>query len=146
LPAPAAGLPRGRGVLLAGSAALAFGVGLYAAGRVSSQLPLAWLVLSARLVGTVVVAVPLAMTGRLRVPRAAAPFVLTAAVCEVVGFSVFSIGARHAVAVASVLASQFAALAAIAAYFVFGERLARTQLVGVGIVVAGVTAISALSA
>jgi drug/metabolite transporter (DMT)-like permease len=135
--------PRRPGILLAGFAALAFGVGLYAAGRVSSQLPLAWLALAARLVGTVVVAAPLALSGRLRISRPAAPFVLGVATCEVTGFTVFSIGARHSVAVASVLASQFAA---IAAYFAFGERLARTQLAGVAIVIAGVSAVSALSA
>ena len=50
------------------------------------------------------------------------------------------------VAVAAVLSSQFATLAAIGAYVLFGERLTRIQLYGVTSVIAGVALVSALSA
>ena len=55
-------------------------------------------------------------------------------------------GARHNIAVAAVLSSQFAALAAVAAYFLFRERLSRVQLVGVVTIVAGVAVLTALQA
>ena len=64
--------------------------------------------------------------------RPALPLVVIAGIAEVVGFALFAGGSRHGVAVAAVLASQFAAIAAVAAYFLFRERLTRVQLVGVG--------------
>ena len=54
--------------------------------------------------------------------------------------------ARHGIAVAAVLSSQFAALSGIAAYFLFRERLSRIQLAGVLTVIAGVAVLSALRA
>jgi drug/metabolite transporter (DMT)-like permease len=48
--------------------------------------------------------------------------------------------------VAAVLASQFAALAVIAAFLLFGERLTRTQVAGVVAIAIGVAALSALRA
>src|SRR5436309_1043606 len=66
--------------------------------------------------------------------------------CEVAGFALFTVGSRHGIAVSAVLASQFAALAAVAAYFLFGERLARVQLAGVAAIVVGVGVLSALQA
>ena len=53
---------------------------------------------------------------------------------------------RELRAVAAVLASQFAAIAAVAAYFLFRERLTRVQLVGVGMIVCGVAVVTALQA
>ena len=44
------------------------------------------------------------------------------------------------------LASQFAAIAGVAAFVLFRERLTRLQLSGVGIVVAGVAVLSAVRA
>lgn len=131
-------------VLLALTAACSFGASLYATARAGSALPVAWVVLSARLIGTVVLAVPLALIGRLRLTRRALPLVVASGVCEVLGFYSFTSGARHGIAVASVLSSQFAALAALVAYFLFRERLNRPQLVGVGTVLAGVALLSAL--
>jgi drug/metabolite transporter (DMT)-like permease len=63
---------------------------------------------------------------------------------EVVGFAAFTIGARDSVAVASVLASQFAALGAIGAYLLFKERLGRLQVIGVVVLVLGVTTLTLL--
>ena len=51
-----------------------------------------------------------------------------------------------AMAVAAVLASQFAAISAVVAFALFGERLARVQVAGVAAIVAGVAVLSALQA
>lgn len=133
-----------RAAWLAACAALLFGFGLYAAGRVSGEVPAVWVALPPRLFGVVAVALPLAATGRLRLTRPAIPLVVTAGVCEVVGFLAFTIGARHGIAITAVLASQFAALAALGAFLLFRERLAGLQLTGVATIVAGVAILTAL--
>lgn len=130
-------------VLLAVLAAITFGASLYATARAGSRLPATWVVLSARLIGTLALALPLATVGRLRLTRRAIPLVITSGVCEVLGFYSFTSGARHGIAVAAVLSSQFAALAAVAAYLLFGERLSRSQLLGVCTVLVGVALVSA---
>jgi drug/metabolite transporter (DMT)-like permease len=131
-------------VLYAGVAALSFGASLYATGRAGTLLPLAWVLLPFRLLGTLFVALPLALRGRLELTRRAVPLVLAAGVLEVLGFASFTVGARHDLAVAAVLSCQFAAISAVAAYVLFRERLDRTQLTGVVVVIAGVTALSGL--
>jgi drug/metabolite transporter (DMT)-like permease len=65
-------------------------------------------------------------------------------VAEVAGFASFALGARDGVAVAAVLASQFAAVAGVAAYVLFRERLTRVQLAGVVTIVVGVAVLTAL--
>src|SRR4051794_16744535 len=72
-----------RATLLAGGAALIFGCGLYATGRASQSLPLVWAVLPPRLIGVVVVTLPLLARRRLAVPRPAIPLVVLAGLCEV---------------------------------------------------------------
>ena len=131
-------------VVLSIGAAASFGVGLYAAGRVSGDVPLAWVVLPARLVGVLVVAIPLSLRGRMRITRHVAPLVVAAGIAEVAGIASFALGARQAIGIASVLGSQFAAFAAVGAFFFFGERLRRIQIVGVGVILVGVTVLAAL--
>ncbi len=46
----------------------------------------------------------------------------------------------------AVLGSQFAAIAAVVAFFLFGERLSRLQTVGVVSIVVGVTVLAILQA
>jgi drug/metabolite transporter (DMT)-like permease len=133
-------------MLYALGAAFAIGWSLYATARASIDLPVVWALLPSRVIGVAVVTVPLALRSGLRMTREALPLVLVAGVCEVLGFALFALGARHGIAVSAVLASQFAAVAAVAAYFLFGERLARVQLVGVTLIVAGVGVLSALEA
>lgn len=147
-PAPASersgGAKRAEGLALALLAACAFGASLYATGRASMALPSAWVVLSARLIGTVVVALPLALSARLRLSTRAAPLVVTSGICEVLGFYSYTAGARHGIAVAAVLASQFGAIAAVAGYWLFGERLRRIQVAGVVTLLVGVAVLTAL--
>lgn len=132
--------------LLAILAACSFGVSIYATARASAELPIAWAVAPPRILGVLFIAVPLAASARLHITRSALPFVVVSGIGEVVGFAFFVIGARHNIAVAAVLSSQFAALAAVAAYFLFRERLSRVQLIGVMTIIAGVTVLTALQA
>jgi drug/metabolite transporter (DMT)-like permease len=131
--------------LLATAGALAFGVSLYAAGRLSGDLPISWVLLPARLVGVVALTIPLALTRRLLITRATVPLILGMGLAEVLGFTCFAIGAQYQVAVTSVLASQFAPIAAVMAYVLFRERLGRLQITGVTILVVAVTALTLVS-
>ncbi len=135
-----------RGLVFAAGAAVAFGVGLYAVGAAANELPIAWAVIPARVVGVAVVALPLIARGRLRLDRAALPWAIADGVLEVAGIATFAIGAREAIAVTSVLATQFVAMTALVAWFLFGEKPTRLQRVGVGTVALGVAVLSALRA
>lgn len=133
-----------RAIFLAAAAAICFGFTLYATGQVGNDLGVSWAILPPRVVGVAVIAIPLALAGRWQLTRAAAPWVIASGLCEVLGFASFAIGARHGLAISAVLASQFAAIAAVFGYVVFRERLARVQVIGVVTIVCGVTVLSAL--
>ena len=135
-----------RAIALSVVAALVFGVGLVAAGRSAPLVPVAWVAMSARLIGVVGVAIPLLIQRRLRLTRAALPLVIIAGTGEVVGSMLYAWGSRESIAVAAVMGSQFATLAAVAAFVLFGERLARVQMVGVILIVAGTTILAGVSA
>jgi len=136
----------GLAVVLAIGAALFFGLGLFAMGRLSEDLPVAWIVFPSRLLAVLVVTVPLALAGRLRMTRDAAPLVAASGLLEVGGVVAYTIGARHGIAVAAVLGSQFAAIATLLAFFLFRERLARVQMIGVVIIAFGVAVLTGLQA
>jgi multidrug transporter EmrE-like cation transporter len=72
--------------------------------------------------------------------------VIVSGLLEVFGGGIYVVAASHDVAVAAVVSSQFAALAAIGGFLLFGERLQRLQVIGVGVIVVGVTALAALQA
>lgn len=144
-PAPTAA-SQARAPAFALAAAMVFGVGLYATARAGVALPSTWVVSSARLVGAVGVALPLASRGQLLLRRGVVPLLVASGACEVLGFYAYISGSRHGIAVAAVLASQFASFTVVASYVLFGERLARLQLAGVAIVVIGVTLLSTLQA
>lgn len=135
-----------RPVLLACAAAAAFGASLYATGHASDELPVPWVLLPARLIGVLVIALPLVLRGRLELTRRAVPLVVAGGLCEVLGFAAFALGSRHGLAVAAVLSSQFAALAALAAFLLFRERLTRLQVSGVSLLAVGVALLSAIRA
>lgn len=135
-----------RAVVLAVAAACSFGISLYGTGRAGAVFPSAWVVLSARLIGALVIAAPLALRGRLELTRRALPLVVASGIAEVVGFFSYTDGSRHGIAIASVLASQFAAVSALGAFLLFKERLSRLQLLGVVVVICGAAVLSALTA
>jgi drug/metabolite transporter (DMT)-like permease len=131
--------------VLAVSTALLFGVSLYTTGRAGEQVSLLWTVVPARVFGSALVAAPLTARRRLRLTRRALPLVVAAGAAEVLGVLSYALGARHDLPVAAVLSAQFAALTAVAAYFIHGQRLSRRQLAGLAAVVAGVTLLAAFS-
>jgi len=133
-----------RSTLLAVCAAACFGSSLFATARVSQALPLVFALIPPRLVGVAAITVPSAVTRRLVLTRAALPLVVLSGLCEVGGFASYAVGARHAIAVSAVLASQFAALAAVAAYFLFHERLRPLQVAGVATIAVGVALLTAV--
>ncbi len=132
--------------LLALAAASCFGINLYVSGLIGQELPLAWSALPARLTGVLAIAIPLILLRRLRLTRAAAPFVLVTGLTEVLGIASFAFGAREGIAIASVISSQFAAIAAVAAVILLRERLARVQVVGVATISVGVAVLAAIRA
>ena len=132
--------------LFAGAAALSFGASLYATGFVGKDVPVAWAILPPRVIGVIAIAAPLAVTGRLTLTRSALPFVVVGGVAEVAGFASFALGARHGIAVSAVLASEFGAVAAVAAFVLFRERLTRLQVVGVAAIAVGVAVVTAIQA
>ena len=67
-------------------------------------------------------------------------------IAEVVGSMLSAWGSRESIAVTAVMGSQFAALAAVAAFVLFGERLGRIQVAGVVLIVIGVTVLAGVSA
>ena len=126
-----------RSAVLAIPVALLFGVSLYATGRVGSEASVLWVLVPARLFGTVFMMAPLRLRGSLRLTGRALPLVAGAAAGEIVGIVSYELGARHGLAVAAVLGSQFAALAAVGAFLLFRERLSRFQLGGLIVIAAG---------
>jgi drug/metabolite transporter (DMT)-like permease len=133
-------------VALACAAALCFGISIYATGRVSQELSIAWAMLPARAVGVVFVTLPLAVARRLPLPRKAPLVVVATGLAEVGGFAAYAAGARHGIAIAAVLASQFAALSALGALVLYRERLTRVQVLGIAVIACAVAALSALRA
>ena len=69
---------------------------------------------------------------------------VAAGVAEVIGVASFAWGARDSISIASVLGSQFAAISAVGAFFFFGERLRRLQVVGVAAILLGVGLLAVL--
>ena len=132
--------------VLAIIAAVLFGASLYATGQIGRSLPLGWAALAPRATGAALVALPIAIRGRLVLSRSAAPLVVLAGLAEVIGFVCVGLGSRTDVAVTAVLASQFAAVAVIGAVFLFGERLGWPQRIGIIGVAIGTALVAAMHA
>lgn len=131
--------PAGLGAgLLAIPVALVFGVSLYCMGRVGRDVSVLWVVVPARLFGTLSIALPLRLRRALTITRATFPLVAAAGATETLGILSYTLGARHGIAIAAVLTSQYAGLAALAAFVIFHERLSRRQLFGLVVIVVGV--------
>jgi drug/metabolite transporter (DMT)-like permease len=134
-------------IAFACGAALSFGFSIYATGRVSQELSIAWAMFPARAVGVAAVTAPLLVLRRLPLPSgSAAPLVVVTGLAEVGGFAAYAVGARHGIAIAAVLASQFAAVSALGALVFYRERLTRAQVLGIVVIACAVAALSALRA
>ena len=139
--------PGERPVLAAGFASLGaclFAIGLISTGFLSGELPLAWVLLPARIVGVLLFTLPLLLSGRLRVTRQAFLWISLLAAADLLGIGMYTIGAAQNLPVTAVLASQMAPLAAILAFFLFRERLGKGQIAGLIIMVGGVTLLALL--
>ena len=126
---------------MAVGAAMLFGASLFAVGHASALVPAPWIVAAARIFGVVFIALPLLVTGRLRMTRAALPFVVVCGLAEVLGFLTITWGSRDSIAVTAVLSSQFAVLTVIVSMFL-GERVRRHQLAGALLTGVGVAAVT----
>ena len=135
-----------RPALMAFTAASVFGVGLVASSQAGRSIGPFWTILIARVVGVAIVVVPMLLSRRLALPGLALWMVVFSGFAEVAGFMGYVIGARHGVAVPAILASQFAAVAAIISFVAYGERLTRTQIGGVVVIAVGVAAVAVLRA
>ena len=145
-PSPLAHARPALAVVLAISCAFAFGLALYATGHLSGGLPVGILLLPARLFGVLALAAPLAVARRFQITRKAAPLVIGMGIAEVVGFTCYTIAAKDDIAIASVLVSQFAPIATLAAFFFFKEKLGRLQILGFAVIIVGVVALSIVQA
>ena len=127
-----------RAVVFGSLAGLSFGASLYATGRIGADLAVGWAILPPRVVGVALITIPLAVSGRSHIGRAALPFVTIAGAGEVGGFLAVAWGASESIAITSALAAQFATLAALVAWVALGERLGRVQWIGIASVAVGV--------
>ena len=143
-PAPIPNENNLRAALFASAGAIFFGLSLFAIGMLSGLLPLAWLLLPGRAVGVLALAVPLIVASRLRVTKATAPLLALVGICDIAGITMYAIGAQQNIAVTAVVASQMAPMAAVLSYFIFGERLGKGQIVGLVVILSGVTVLSFL--
>ncbi len=150
---PTDGLPEGRpemrlaaerrAVMYGTAGALCFGLSIYSTAQLGQTLNPFAAILPVRIVGVALVWLPLALSGRLKLTRRTAPMVGWIAVAEVFGNASYVVGAKESIAVAAVLASQFAAVAAVAAFLLFRERLSLHQRSGVVAICLGVALLTA---
>jgi drug/metabolite transporter (DMT)-like permease len=126
-------------VLLGLGAAIVWGIQLWAGGQIGDDLGASWLVAAVRVVGIVVVTLPVLLLGRMRIDRGSFKFVALAGVGEVLGFTVYLLAAGYGVAQASVLTSQYGAVAAIIGVVALGERLRPMQYAGIAMILIAVT-------
>ena len=124
--------------------AIAFGFSIYGTAQAGLALPIIIAIMPARVAGVALVFVPMALAGRLRMTRRAAPLVVITALGEVLGNVAYVLGARESIAIAAVLACQYAAIGAVAAFFLFRERLSLLQRSGVVAIAVGVAILTAV--
>jgi drug/metabolite transporter (DMT)-like permease len=105
-----------------------------------------WVALTARATSVVLLAPLVARRTSLAVPRDVRPALLAAAVTDVSGYLAFLAASRQSVAIASVLTSQYALVAVVLGVVLYRERLARVQVAGILVAVAGVALLGALRA
>lgn len=130
--------------LLATLAASLFGLSLYAGARAIEQVPELWLPAGSRTFGTVLIALPLTMVGRLPRPGSFLRFVFYSAVAQSGGYFAFLVAAGSSgISVPAVLASQASVVGILISFIVLGERLSRRQLAGIAALLTGVALVAA---
>jgi drug/metabolite transporter (DMT)-like permease len=130
--------------LLATLAASLFGLSLYAGARAIEQVPELWLPAGSRTCGTILIALPLTLVGRLPRPGRFLRFVFYSAVAQSGGYFAFLVAAGSSgISVPAVLASQASVVGILISFIVLGERLSRRQLAGIAALLTGVALVAA---
>lgn len=127
-----------RAALLAGGAAVAWGIQLWAGGEIQDDVGASWVVAFMRVLGVLAISVPILMSGPLVRDRRALGFAAITGVGEVFGFTLFLIASEYGVAQASVLTGQYGTVAALIGVLILKERLQRVQYVGLALIVVAV--------
>jgi drug/metabolite transporter (DMT)-like permease len=134
-------------VALAVVCAAISGFALYASARAGAGVGAVWVLAILRLAGVLAVSVPVAVRGRLRLPRSALRPVVFCGLADTAAFTSYVLAAnRGGVAVPAVISSQFAAVSVLIGVVLMGERLSRLQLGGVAGILAGVALVTAVQA
>lgn len=133
-----------RPCLYAFAAATAFGVALISSAKAGDAVGVFWTILIARIVGVAYTAVPLRLRNDLPWPGRVVWICIFTGIAEVTGFAAYIYATADGVAVPAVLGSQFAAVAALASFVAFGERVTRMQFAGALVIMTGVAAVAAL--
>jgi drug/metabolite transporter (DMT)-like permease len=127
-----------RAALLAGGAALAWGVQLWAGGQIQDDVGASWVVAFMRLLGALAIGVPILMRGPLVRDARILGLAAITGIGEVFGFTLFLLASAYGVAQAAVLTGQYGTVAALIGVLVLKERLRGMQFVGLGLIVAAV--------
>lgn len=133
-----------RGTAFGICAAGLLGMSLFSAAQAQKYVPVSWVLVGPRVVGVLLLAAPLATIGRIRLNISVLPAVIAAGLGEVAGFALFIIGAGRNVAITAVLASQFAAIAALGAFALYAEKLSRVQIIGITCIAVGVGVVAVM--
>ena len=128
--------------LLGGGAALAWGVQLWAGGQIQDDLGASWLVACSRLIGVVVISLPLLARRQLIVDRTAIKLAFVAGIGEVIGFTLYLRASAYGIAQAAVLTGQYGTVAALIGVAVLKERLRGIQYVGLALIIVAVIGLS----
>ena len=133
----------GLAALAALGSAACFATTFVSAGEVGTLQPV-WLVGIGRVVPLALVTLPvLAATRCARPPRGAWPWIVVNALGDVLGFTAYASAARHDLAVAAVVGSEYAVVTVVLGVLLLGERLRPHQWAGVGLALAGIAAVAA---
>jgi drug/metabolite transporter (DMT)-like permease len=130
------------GYLWACAAALLFAGSFFGINQLATTQPLGWAVVGPRIFGVVLVAVPLAIRGRMPIDFKVAPLVVGAGLAELAGFIALALGSRVDLVVTDVFASQYPLVTMLGAFLLLQERLHRRQRWAVAQVAAGVAIIA----
>jgi len=132
----------GLSALLAGGAAIAWGVQLFVGGEIGEAVGQSWVVAFMRMAGVIVITLPLALRRELVFDKQALPLVAIAGIGEVAGFTLYLLASRYGIAEASVMTSQYGTVAAVIGVVILRERLQAIQLLGIAIIVVAVAALA----
>ncbi|MGA0121807.1 MAG: EamA family transporter [Gaiellales bacterium] len=124
--------------LLAGGAAVLWGIQLWLGAQVQDEVGPVWIAAGMRIAGVIAISIPVLARAPRVVDRRALPLAMVAGVGEVFGFTLYLVASGYGVAQAAVLTGQYGTVAALIGVFVLKERLQRVQVIGVGLIVIAV--------